>query len=226
MSYSTLTAYRPGVMWLDRHLIDYLPPILQEISEFRAINSANEPEIKAAWDALARIMANQFIDTADEIGVAKWEKQLKIYPKGTDTMDARKLRIKALWNRELPYTLTWLKKWLTGICGADGHEENIEDYIIDVWLDYNALPQANELAREILEMLGNVAPQNMLTRLTAALQSSGYLAHGALTEMSRVVDIYPWIVNELESSTTAGAVGISEFNRAVDVFPLNFKLGG
>lgn len=213
-------------MWLDRHLINYLPPILREISEFQAINNANEPEIKAAWDALARVMANQFIDNADEMGVTKWEKQLKIFPKGTDTMDARKARIKAIWNRELPYTITWLRNWLAGICGPDGHDESIDGYIIDVRLDYNALPQANDLAREILEMLGNVSPQNMLTRLTAALQSGGCIAHGAAAEMSQDFEVWPRIVNDLESEAKAGAVIISELNRIVEIFPINYELGG
>ncbi len=86
-------------------------------------------------------------------------------------------------------------------------------------LDYNALPQANELAREILEMLGTVRPENMLIRLTAALQSSGVIAHGALTELSRTVDIYPRIVNELESTANAAAIGISEFNRRIEIYP-------
>lgn len=232
-------------------MIDYLPPILREISEFQAINNANEPEIKAAWDALARVMANQFIDSADELGVTKWEKQLKLFPKGTDTMDARKARIKAIWNRELPYTITWLRNWLAGICGPDGHDESIDGYIIDVRLDYNALPQANDLAREILEMLGNVSPQNMLFRLTASLQSSGYIAHGAAAEMSQDFEIWPRIVNDIESEAKvqfscfseinrtieswphiissieskakAGISCVSEFNRTVEILPINYK---
>lgn len=211
-------------MWLDRHLIDYLPPILREISEFREISAANEPEIKAAWDALTRVMANQFIDSADEMGVTKWEKQLKIFPKGTDTMDARKARIKAIWNRELPYTITWLRNWLAGICGPNGHDESIDGYIIDVRLDYNALPQANDFAREILEMLGNISPQNMLTRLTASLQSSGYIAHGAAAEMSQDFEVWPRIVNSLESGAKVSAACVPELNRTVELFPINYEL--
>ena len=176
---------------MDRQLVDYLPPVLREIKEFKAINGAVQPEIENAWADLGRIMNNQFLSTADENGVARWEKELHIIPKGTDTLEARKARIKAIWNRELPYTLPWLKNWLTGLCGSAGHSESVNGYIIDVELDYNALPQANELAREILEMLKNASPQNMLIRISAALQAQSYIAHGVLTEMSRCVDIYP-----------------------------------
>ncbi len=204
---------------MDRRLIDYLPPVLQEIEEFKAINSAIQPEIERAWAELGRLMNNQFLTTADESGVARWEKELRILPKDTDTPEARKTRIKAMWNRELPYTFKWLKNWLAGLCGTEGHSESVSGYIIDVQLDYNTLPQANELAREILEMLGIVRPANMLLRLTAALQSSGVIAHGALTELSRTVDIYPRIVNELESTANAAAIGISELNRRIEIYP-------
>ena len=102
---------------MDRKLLDYLPPVLREVLEFQAINAANEPEISIAWDALALVLANQFLDTATASGVAVWERELNIRPKDTDTLEVRKARIKALWNLELPYTLPWLKNWLTGLCG-------------------------------------------------------------------------------------------------------------
>ena len=112
---------------MDRKLLDYLPPVLREVLEFQAINAANEPEISIAWDALALVLANQFLDTATASGVTVWERELNIRPKDTDTLEVRKARIKALWNLELPYTLPWLKNWLTGLCGELGHEESIVD---------------------------------------------------------------------------------------------------
>ena len=84
--------------------MNYLPPVLREVLEFQTINRANEPEISLAWDALTRVLANQFLEDADENGVAIWEKELRLYPKDTDTLEARKARIKAKWNLELPYT--------------------------------------------------------------------------------------------------------------------------
>ena len=138
---------------MDRRLLDYLPPVLREVLEFQAINEANEPEISLAWDALALVLANQFLDTADSSGVSVWEKELRIFPKDTDTLEVRKARIKAMWNLELPYTVPWLKNWLTSICGPTGHEETISDYTINIQLDYNVLPNAESLAAEILDML-------------------------------------------------------------------------
>lgn len=198
-----------------------MPPVLQGVAEFKAINDdAMQPEIAAAWDAASLLLNNQFLDKADENGVKRWESELRIFPKDTDTLDARKARIKAMWNRELPYTMPWLKNWLSALCGPNGHTESVENYIINVELDYNTLPRANDLAREILQMLLNVRPDNMLIRLAALLQSSGTVAHGAAVEMSQSFEIWPRIVNDLESTATAGIVGAVEFSRAVEIYPM------
>ncbi len=112
---------------MDRRLIDYLPPVLREIKEFKAINRAIQPEIERAWTELGRLMNNQFLSTADENGVSRWEKELHVIPKDTDTLETRKTRIKSVWNRKLPYSFGWLRNWLSGLCGTEGHSESVSD---------------------------------------------------------------------------------------------------
>lgn len=205
---------------MDRKLLDYLPPVLREVLEFQAINEANEPEISLAWDALALVLANQFLDTADNNGVSIWEKELRIFPKDTDTLEVRKARIKALWNLELPYTIPWLKNWLTNICGPTGHEETIADYTINIQLDYNALPNAESLAAEILDMLLLVRPSNMRVLMTAFMQSGGAISHGAFTEMANEMELWPQITNELESSGRSVMVGALEYSSRIEIYPI------
>lgn len=204
---------------MDRRLLDYLPPVLREVMEFQAINAANEPEISIAWDALALVMANQFLDTADERGVSVWERELNIYPKGTDTMEVRKARIKGIWNMETPYTLPWLKSWLSGLCGPDGHKVSITGYLINIQLDYTKLPDANNLAVEILDMVLMVRPENMRVLMTAFLQSTGTISYGAGAEMSNYTEIWPRIVNNLESTGKVAMVGPVEYSATIDIYP-------
>lgn len=176
---------------MDRRLINYLPPVLREVLEFQEINESCEPEIAIAWDALTLVMANQFLDTATEHGVSVWEKELRIYPKDTDNMAVRKARIKAMWNLELPYTLPWLRNWLTKLCGPTGHEETVSDYTINIQLDYTALPDADVLAAEILDMLLLVRPANMQVLMTSFLQSYGTLNCSGCVETSEYIEIWP-----------------------------------
>ena len=204
---------------MDRKLIDYLPPVLQEVEDFKVINAANEPEISLAWDGLDRVMANQFLDTADEAGVVKWEQELKLHPKDTDTMAVRKARIKAMWNRELPYTVPWLKNWLQGLCGPTGFEVTIVDYSIHIQLDYTVLPDADRIAAEIMDLLLAVRPSNMWMLIISALQSEGTVQIGAMTERSVYMDVWPMLVNELESTGGIKLAGPLEYHAIVEIYP-------
>ncbi len=146
---------------MDRKLIDYLPPVLREVVEFKAINEANEPEIALAWDVVAMVLANQFLETADARGVSVWEKELKIFPKDTDTLELRKARIKALWNLKLPYTMPWLKSWMTGLFGADRHEEWVEDYALNIRLKQDLSAEMSCKTSEFFETLSAIIPENI-----------------------------------------------------------------
>lgn len=177
---------------MDRQLLDYLPPVLKNVVEFQAINKANGTEIDNAWEAVSKVMDNQFLETADIDGVRAWERELHINPKDTDGLDARKARIKAMWNLTPPYTVQWLKNWLSDICGPTGHEETISGYTINIQLDHSALPDPNILTAEILSMLLAVRPSNMNVLMSAFLQSSGTTVCGATTETANEISIWPY----------------------------------
>lgn len=154
----------------------------------QAINEANEPEIAIAWDALALVMANQFLDDADARGVAVWEKELKILSKDTDTLEIRKARIKAKWNQQLPYTLPWLRRWLDGIYGQENHKESVEDYTIHLQLDHTGIPNASDLMAEIFKMLTEVQPSNMclLLEIVLRLPTRKLRVGGAMAAITRM----------------------------------------
>lgn len=142
---------------MDRHLLNYLPPVLREVLEFQVINGANEPEISLAWDAITRVLANQFLEDADEDGVAVWERELMLHPKDTDTLEVRKACIKAKWNLELPYTMRWLKNWLTSICGEGKWDVQLEDYTLSVEVQTDL----SALADEVSETIRRIKPANI-----------------------------------------------------------------
>lgn len=145
---------------MDRQLLNYLPPVLREVLEFQAINMANEPEISAAWDALDRLMANQFLDTADSAGVSVWERELRIRPKGTDTLEARKVRIKSMWNLELPYTIIWLRLWLAAVAEGLPYEAKVRDgYTLDILTQWDKDGQVESI-KNLLEQ--GIIPSNIL----------------------------------------------------------------
>ena len=121
---------------MDRRLLNYLPPVLREVLEIQTINKANEPEIAVAWDALTLVLANQFLDTADENGVSVWERELR-----------------------------------------------------------------------------------MLVLMTAFLHTYGTITHGAYTEQSSYMEIWPQIISELESQGAIVMAGPLEYHACVEIYP-------
>ena len=61
-------------------LKEYLPDVLKDVQEMRAIMEAETPEVQAIWDACEDCMNDQFISEATENGVARREKMLGITP--------------------------------------------------------------------------------------------------------------------------------------------------
>lgn len=120
-------------------LLEYLPPVLQEVREFQAITKVEQPEINAAWDALDTVLNDQFLETATEEGVARWEKELSILPLSSDTLESRKQRIKAAWIYGTAYTFRWLCAWLDTICGKT-KAPSVTDYtarfFVPITVDY------------------------------------------------------------------------------------------
>lgn len=102
-------------------LTRYLPDVLKDVKEMRAIMEAETPEIRAIWAACEDCMNDQFIAEATENGVARREKILGITPYTTDTLDDRKFRLLAKYNEDTPYTRNRLKNMLTSLCGSDGY---------------------------------------------------------------------------------------------------------
>lgn len=204
---------------MDRRLLNYLPPVLRDVLEFQVINAANEQEISLAWDAVTLLLANQFLQTADENGVSIWERELRIYPKDTDDLTTRKTRIKAMWNLALPYTVPWLKNWLTTICGPAGHRTTILGYTIDIELDYDVLPNANSFAAEILNMLLAVRPANMQILMRALLQSYGGITYGAASEMHGQVDIWPRAAREIASNNKTAVSSVLTYSAKLEIYP-------
>lgn len=208
---------------MDRKLIGYLPQVLQEVSDFQEINKANEPEISLAWDTMAHLLADQFLNSATEWGVRSWEQDASIYPKDTDTMEARKARLKAKWGMQPPYTLPWLRSWLADLCGSDGVEAAVRDYTLDLQYpiaDPRRMPEPNAIKGAILEIL----PENIRLTLTAVTEMPGKFclapAMGPALSSTALptVPLPPMKSQVYVSAAAVGEIVIRELPRAEPVF--------
>ena len=87
-------------------LASYLPTYLREYNqETVAALQAENPEFRLVWEGADKVLYNEFILTADESGISRFEKILGILPLNEDTLESRRARVQSRWFNEIPYTM-------------------------------------------------------------------------------------------------------------------------
>lgn len=165
-------------------LSSYWLPLLRELHEFKEIAKAEEPEIIALLMAVDKTLANMYIQTADEDGVARFENLLSIYPSKEDSLDTRRFRVQTKWNDQLPYTERELRNRLTALCGEDGYVLAISynEYTVDV-----AVALTNKEALPLVqELLAQIVPCNMAVTARLLYNTYGWLASATHNSLSRL----------------------------------------
>ena len=167
----------------NRLLIEYLPEYLRYVREFKQTMSAEQPEFVLLSTALERFLDNQFITTATEYGVARWEKILGITPKGDATLDARKFTILARINEQLPFTMRVLERMLAQLCGADGFwvELDANAYKLTVKV---ALEAENNFA-DVGLLLKRIVPANLVVDLLLLFNTHMYVGQFTHEDLRR-----------------------------------------
>lgn len=203
---------------MDRLILEYLPVILRTVPEFAALMAAEQPELEGLWTAQDDVLANQFLLSATDYGIRRWERILKIYPKDTDGLEMRRARVLAVLRLKLPYTLRWLRGWLDDLCGAGNYGLAITDYLIDLDLGFDGIPEAEKLAADIVALLQAVKPANMILDFNSMRRSYGTLVAGGVALTALTVDVYP-ARQQLESRGGPQIAGYTEYVAVLDAYP-------
>lgn len=191
----------------DRKLIDYLPPVLQTVLEFMEITDAQQPEFERAWAALDLVMANQFIDTATEEGVAVWEKELNITPLNTETLEERKQRIKTAWTYGVVYTYNWLVDWLKNSCGASNPLPGIDGYVLHTYLPVSSnYMQILDNMRRYVSANVLIDPLILLTKINA----SHYVGAAYRYSTKQTLQCNEWDTNNIAMLTDEAGLVLYE----------------
>lgn len=183
---------------LDRKLINYLPEVLRNFREFREIFETEEPELLKVQEELLKVLNDFFIEDATERGIKRWEKILKIIPKGTDSLEDRKFRITTYITRRLPFTLRILEQLLETLCGKNNYEIELRhnDYEIEVRIN---LADNNNIM-DILSLLEIVIPANLIQILKSYLTMRSEVPKYAIGGMSgEEITVYPWKITDIET---------------------------
>lgn len=167
---------------MERKLIDYLPYVVRDYAEFQGITGAEQPEFENAWAAVDDLLNNQFITTAGNLGLSRWEKILGITPKGTDTLDDRRFRVLTRLNEELPYTLPQLRVILGTLCGAGNYSAEVEEGTYQLVVKIGLAAKNN--FSDVASLLDRVVPENMVVTLLQLYNTHGELGRFTHAQLS------------------------------------------
>ena len=143
-----------------KKLQDYLPPILLKTYEFPLLCDTEQPEIDRLRDAADAVLDAQFISTAGETAIARYEKIFDITPMDTDTLDERRFRVLAKINAQLPFSVRRLRQQLATLCGADGYKLELDGGKYTLTVKVALTAKRNQQAVE--ELLADIVPANMV----------------------------------------------------------------
>ena len=68
---------------MDRQIIEYLPEFMQRYLEMKVICGEEQKQIESIWQEVEKIWENQFIVSADEQTIERWEHMLGVVAENT-----------------------------------------------------------------------------------------------------------------------------------------------
>ena len=143
-----------------KKLQDYLPPILLKTYEFPLLCKTEQPEIDRLHDAADAVLDAQFLSTAGEDAIQRYEKIFGVVPQDTDTLDERRFKVLTRINTQLPFSVRRLRQQLATLCGENGYKLEVGGgkYTLSVKVALTA--KRNQQAVEGL--LADIVPANMV----------------------------------------------------------------
>lgn len=142
---------------------NYLSPILQEIKEIKIITDCDDTENAELNICINNLYKDQFITTT-EVAIKRYEDMLGIVAKGTESLEDRRFRVLATYNKQLPYTKIILKQNLNTLCGENGYSLTI-DYANKI-LTVKVTLIAKSMYETVQSYLEGVIPMNLVVDLS------------------------------------------------------------
>ncbi|WP_313803245.1 putative phage tail protein [Cytobacillus sp.] len=144
----------------DVDILSYLPSILRDIKELIEIAQVEKPALEAIWKNIENALNNQFVVSANESGLSRYEKMLKISSPATDSIETRRFRILTRYQEQAPYTWKLLKQLLDNLLGEGQYElkRDVATKTISVKIELTVKGQFDA----VVVMLERITPQNMV----------------------------------------------------------------
>ncbi len=170
----------------------HYPDVVAPAKEFTALADTENPELNLLWQRMRRFFLNTFVEDIDETGARRWESMLKLRPKASDDLAARRRRILAKINAQIPYTHRQLQAMLDATYGAGRTRVTIDYGGYALWLD--VLASVLTRTADMRTFCRAIVPANMDIGVSnTQTLSQGLNAGGQIRYINRRVELRPGI---------------------------------
>ena len=170
-------------------LVSYLPPFMRKYETLVKTLEAENPEFAFMWEAVDRTLKNAFITTADEYGIARYEKIFNVFPEKEETLNERRTKILLKCNLHSPYTFAFLKMMIASAIGKENYtiERLDEVYQLKICI----LNQDFRQAKSIYSMIKPLLPCNMFLLFYAEYREAVKQETGGSLSITFITVFYP-----------------------------------
>lgn len=187
--------------------------------EAKYIRQALQRLLDGFFYELERLKINQYILTADELGIAQLEKQFDIIPDlSTEDLAFRRQRLLNRNTTKPPFTLEYLEDKLAELI-TDGSHKVVMDYpkyALDVEIGLDNAQLYNEIALTV----DTIKPANIAEHLTWIRQlEKARLYLGAALQTGTEMSIYPIFSSELTASYPLPIVAYYKQGTEMSIYP-------
>ena len=168
---------------MSNRITQHQPHYERGVFEFQEIAKTEDTELNLSTLQKDKVLANQFVLTADEDGIAMFEKLYGIIPESGDTLQFRREKILNRIQLQPPYTERFLRAQLDRILGAGTYTLIVDynDYII--YINYNT--ESESISKEVSLVINKVKPVNM-AYVTEPLLIYGILENEVITSIPTI----------------------------------------
>lgn len=132
---------------MEGRIARYFPSVLKQAAEFQALAGTEDTELLRLWSETYKLLGAQFVYDADETGLRRWEKLLKL--KGKGSLETRRAAILLKLNDKLPYTMRWLNNKLDVALAGKVHGAQIDGFLLTIYSDETGIEILRAMRRDI-----------------------------------------------------------------------------
>ena len=142
------------------NLIKYIPDVLSDVDEYKAIMEIETENKKDQWQILEKLFNSQYILEAGEFGISLFEKMHDIMKLDTDALQFRRNRIYQLYNDKPPFTRRWLKTSLDSMLTGCKYSYDIDTEKFTFTIYFEGV--TTQVLNQVYLWLEKILPYNML----------------------------------------------------------------